>query len=374
MLAQGFKPVGADFPVFLHPQSKEEYALARTERKSGRGYGGFVFDTSKSVSLEQDLSRRDLTINAIAEDAEGRIIDPFGGVADLSARVLRHVSGAFVEDPLRVLRVARFAARFAPLGFRVAPETRALMAEIARGDELSALVPERVFVETQRALLEARPSAYLRTLRACGALAKVFPELDALYGVPQRAAYHPEIDTGVHQELVSDAAAQLAPGIPQVAWSALTHDLGKALTPVEQWPRHLQHELNGTAPLQAFYQRLKAPRDISGMAELVCRYHLNLHRYAELRPGTRMSLLEALDALRRPERVAWFALACHADQRGRLGLSDRPYAPAQMLLDDHIRMRAVSAAPLQARGLSGPALGAALRELRVRAIAGGGRA
>ncbi|KZC37892.1 multifunctional CCA tRNA nucleotidyl transferase/2'3'-cyclic phosphodiesterase/2'nucleotidase/phosphatase, partial [Rhodanobacter sp. FW510-R12] len=319
LLALGYKPVGKDFPVFLHPATSEEYALARTERKSGRGYHGFVFQADPTITLEQDLARRDLTINAIAEDEHGVLTDPFGGVRDLEARLLRHASPAFVEDPVRVLRVARFAARFAPLGFTVAAETMALMRQMVADGEVDHLVPERVWAETRKALGEPQPSMFLRVLRECGALAVLFPEVDALYGVPQRAEFHPEIDTGVHMELVLDAAARLAPGNDVVGFCALTHDLGKALTPAAELPRHIGHEHRGVAPLRALAARLKVPTEHATLAELVCREHLNVHRALELKPTTVLKLLGALDALRRPARLELFLAACEADQRGRRG-------------------------------------------------------
>ncbi|HET6782275.1 MAG TPA: multifunctional CCA addition/repair protein, partial [Pseudoxanthomonas sp.] len=319
MLAQGFKPVGRDFPVFLHPRTGEEYALARTERKSGRGYRGFVVDSDPSVTLEEDLARRDFTVNAIAQDEEGKLSDPLGGVRDLEARVLRHAGPAFVEDPLRVLRAARFMARFADLGFTVAPETMALMREMAAGGELAELVPERVWQELSRALRSATPSAFLRTLRDCGALAQVLPEVDALYGVPQRAEFHPEVDTGLHQEMVSDMAARLAPGDDVIGFAALTHDLGKALTPAEMLPKHIGHEHAGVAPLKALCERLKAPAAHRELAIMACREHLNVHRLNELRDATVLELLARCDAFRKPERIAQLALVCEADKRGRLG-------------------------------------------------------
>ncbi|MEO6518253.1 MAG: multifunctional CCA addition/repair protein, partial [Pseudoxanthomonas sp.] len=298
MLAQGFKPVGRDFPVFLHPQTGEEYALARTERKSGRGYRGFVVDSDPSVTLEDDLQRRDFTINAIAEDEQGTLFDPLGGVRDIQARVLRHAGDAFIEDPLRVLRAARFMARFAALGFTVAPETMQLMRTMAEGGELAELVPERVWQELSRALRSPTPAAFLRTLRDCHALVQVLPEIDALYGVPQRADYHPEIDTGTHQELVSDMAAQLAPGDDVVGFAALTHDLGKALTPAAMLPRHIGHEQAGLAPLKALCERLKVPAAHRELAVMACREHLNVHRLAELRDATVHDLLARCDAFR----------------------------------------------------------------------------
>ena len=368
MLRLGYKPVGKDFPVFLHPQSGEEYALARTERKTGRGYHGFAFHADASVTLEQDLQRRDLTINAMAMDGDGAIIDPFGGRRDLEQRVLRHVSPAFAEDPVRVLRVARFAARYASLGFRVADETLALMRAMVDDGEVDHLVPERVWAETRKALTEPRPSAFLRVLRDCSALRIVFPEIDALYGVPQRAEFHPEVDTGMHIELVLDMAARLAPRDDLVGWCALTHDLGKALTPKDEWPRHLRHEHHGVAPVRALSARLKVPAEHATLAELVCRHHLDAHRAFELRPATVLELLEKLDSLRRPERLRHFLLACEADKRGRLGFADAAYAQAGYLRAAHAAAAAVVAAPFVAQGLSGTAIGAAMRAARVRAI------
>ncbi|MDW2983031.1 multifunctional CCA addition/repair protein [Rhodanobacter sp. KK11] len=369
LLALGYKPVGKDFPVFLHPETGEEYALARTERKSGRGYHGFVFQADPTITLEQDLARRDLTINAIAEDEHGALTDPFGGVRDLEARVLRHVSPAFAEDPVRVLRVARFAARFAPLGFTVADETMALMRQMVADGEVDHLVPERVWAETRKALGEPQPSAFLRVLRGCGALAVLFPEVDALYGVPQRAEFHPEIDTGVHVELVLDAAARLAPGNDVVGFCALTHDLGKALTPTSELPRHIGHEHRGVAPLRALAARLKVPTEHATLAELVCREHLNVHRAFELKPATVLKLLGALDALRRPARLELFLAACEADQRGRLGHEHDDYPQADYLRAARAAAAAVASADFVARGLTGPAIGQAMEQARVEAIA-----
>lgn len=369
LLALGYTPVGKDFPVFLHPQTGEEYALARTERKSGRGYHGFVFQADPTITLEQDLARRDLTINAIAEDGHGALTDPFGGVRDLEARVLRHVSPAFVEDPVRVLRVARFAARFAPLGFTVADETMALMRQMVADGEVDHLVPERVWAETRKALGEPQPSMFLRVLRACGALAVLFPEVDALYGVPQRAEFHPEIDTGVHLEMVLDAAARLAPGDDVVGFCALTHDLGKALTPAGELPRHIGHEHRGVAPLHALAARLKVPNEHAALAELVCREHLNAHRAFELKPATVLKLLGALDALRRPARLDAFLAACAADKRGRLGHGDDDYPQAAYLRAARAAAAAVDAAGFVAQGLAGPAIGQAMERARVEAIA-----
>ena len=369
MEAQGYKAVGRDFPVFLHPDTGEEYALARTERKSGRGYRGFVVDADPSVTLEEDLQRRDFTINAIAcDEATGALVDPYGGVRDIEQRVLRHVGPAFVEDPLRVLRAARFMARFAPLGFTVADETMALMREIAASGELEALVPERVWQELRRALASARPSAFLRTLHDAHALGAILPELEALYGVPQRAEFHPEVDTGVHQEMVSDMAAQLAPGDDLIGFAALTHDLGKGLTPPDEWPRHIMHEQRGVAPLRALAERLKVPVDHRQLAEAVCRDHLNVHRIDELRDATVLELLGRCDGFRRPERIAQIALCCEADKRGRLGFEDSDYPQGETLKRLHQAALAVQARDLDLSGLKGPAVGDALAKARVKAI------
>jgi tRNA nucleotidyltransferase (CCA-adding enzyme) len=369
LLALGYRPVGSDFPVFLHPDTGEEYALARTERKSGRGYHGFVFQADPTVTLEQDLARRDLTINAIAEDEHGALVDPYGGVRDLEARVLRHVSPAFVEDPVRLLRVARFAARFAPLGFSVADDTMALLRRMVADGEVDHLVPERVWAETRKALGEAQPSAFLRVLREAGALRVLFPEIEALYGVPQRAEFHPEIDTGIHVEMVLDAAAALAPGDDLVGFCALVHDLGKALTPADALPRHIGHEQRGVAPLRALAARLKVPTEHAALAEIVCREHLNAHRALELKPATVLKLLATLDALRRPGRLETFLAACLADKRGRLGHARDDYPQADRLRRARDAAAAVTAAPFVAQGLVGPAIGAAMERARIAAIA-----
>jgi tRNA nucleotidyltransferase (CCA-adding enzyme) len=369
MLAQGFKPVGKDFPVFLHPDSGEEYALARTERKTGHGYHGFAFHADPGVTLEEDLARRDLTINAIAQDEHGGLVDPFDGQRDLERRVLRHVSPAFVEDPVRLLRVARFAARFAPLGFRVADETMALMRTMVGDGEVDHLVAERVWAETRRALAEAQPSAFVRVLREAGALAVLFPEVDALYGVPQRPEYHPEIDTGVHLELVLDMAARLAPGNDLVGFCALCHDLGKARTPADVLPSHVGHEQAGVEPLRTLATRLKVPAEHAALAELVCREHLNAHRALELKPATVLRLLAKLDALRRPQRLEAFLLACEADRRGRLGSAEASYPQATFLRAAREAAAAVGAAEFVARGLAGPAIGQAMDKARTTAIA-----
>jgi tRNA nucleotidyltransferase (CCA-adding enzyme) len=371
MLARGFRPVGRDFPVFLHPHTNAEYALARTERKSGRGYRGFVVQADPSVTLEDDLARRDLTINAMALDAAGNLVDPYGGARDIEQRFLRHVGPAFVEDPVRVLRLARFAARFAPLGFRVAPETFDLVRQIADSGELEHLVPERVCQELRRALAEARPSAFLAVLREGGALGHILPEVDALYGVPQRPEFHPEVDTGTHIELCLDMAARLAPGDEQIAFATLVHDLGKALTPKHELPRHLRHEQTGLAPIRTLCHRLGLPNAHRDLAVICCREHLNVHRLAELRPATVHDLIARCDAFRQPQRIAQLALVCEIDKRGRAGLSESDYPEGRRLLALFEAARSVSARELQAArpDLEGPALGEALRRERVRAIA-----
>jgi len=367
MLQLGFKPVGRDFPVFLHPDTGEEHALARTERKSGRGYRGFVVDSDPSVTLEEDLQRRDFTVNAIAQDEHGMLVDPYGGARDIDARVLRHVGPAFVEDPLRVLRAARFMARLAPLGFSVAPETLSLMREIAASGELDTLVPERVWQELRRALRSERPSAFLATLRDAHALAAVLPEVDALYGVPQRAEYHPEVDTGVHQQMVSDMAARLAPSDDVIGFAALTHDLGKALTPSQMLPRHIGHERAGIPPLQALSERLKVPTEHRELAIMACREHLNVHRLRELRDATVHELLARCDAFRKPARIAQLALVCEADKRGRQGSAESLYPQGAELLRLHAVALAVQAREV-AEGLDGPEIGAALSRARIQAI------
>jgi tRNA nucleotidyltransferase (CCA-adding enzyme) len=371
MRDRGFRPVGKDFPVFLHPQTQEEYALARTERKTGPGYHGFAFAADASVTLEEDLARRDLTINAMAEDEDGNLVDPYGGARDLDQRWLRHVSAAFVEDPVRVLRVARFAARYAPLGFRVAPETLQLMRDMVAAGEVSHLVAERVWAETQRALGEPRPGVFLRVLRDCGALAVIFPELDRLYGVPQRIEFHPEYDTGVHQELALDAAARLAPGDDLIGWCVMMHDLGKGLTPREEWPRHLHHESAGVPLVLALCERLRVPSEYAQMAAHVCSEHLNVHRVAEMRPGSLLELLERIDAFRKPGRIHQLLRACEADKRGRAVavLPDDDYPAARLLPVLHAAAMAVSAKTFVAQGLTGEAIGAAMRDARLRALA-----
>lgn len=366
MLAQGYMPVGSDFPVFLHPQTKEEYALARTERKSGVGYGGFTFYTSPDLSLEDDLIRRDLTINAMAQTTDGQIIDPYGGQQDLAQRILRHVSPAFVEDPLRVLRVARFAARYADLGFQVATETLALMQQLVEQGELAYLSPERIWKETQRALTETRAEVYFEVLRACGALKAIMPEVDALFGVPQRPEYHPEVDTGIHTLMTLQRACEQQYS-DRVRFAAVLHDLGKALTPTDQLPRHVEHEARGVEPIRQLCQRLKVPTQYQQLAELVCREHLLCHRVMELRAGTIWRLLQRLDVLRRPERVEEFIQACECDARGRLGLEQRPYPQADFLRHAIQQVRAIRSTDLPAH-IQGSAIGEALINARITAL------
>ena len=328
MTALGYQPVGQDFPVFLHPQTHEEYALARTERKSGVGYKGFTVYATPEVTLEQDLHRRDLTINAIAQDAAGKLIDPFGGQADLQAKVFRHVSAAFAEDPVRILRVARFAARFSE--FSVASETLALMRQMVTEGEVDALVPERVWQELSRGLMEAQPSRMFQVLRECGALARLFPEIDCLFGVPQPPQHHPEIDTGVHVMLVVDWAARQGYSLP-VRFAALTHDLGKGATAPELWPRHHGHEAKSVDRVRTLSERIRVPADCRDLAIAVARDHGNVHRALELRPATVIELLERVDAFRRPERFEAFLQACTCDFHGRPGWEVKPYPPADYL-------------------------------------------
>jgi tRNA nucleotidyltransferase (CCA-adding enzyme) len=365
--AQGFRRVGRDFPVFLHPQSQEEYALARTERKTGPGYRGFETRFSPEVTLAEDLARRDLTINAIAQDASGALIDPFGGAADLQGRVLRHVSAAFVEDPVRILRVARFAARFAPLGFTIAPETLALMQRMVGAGEAHALVAERVWQETARALGAPAPHTFFAVLRECGALAVVFPELERLFGVPQPPRWHPEIDTGVHVLMVLEQAAALSP-LARVRFAALTHDLGKGTTPRSEWPKHVGHEARSVELIEALAARLRIPNDFRELAVLVARHHGVCHRALELRPGTVLELLEAGDALRRPERFEEFLLACEADARGRTGFEERPYAAGAFLRAAWRAIEAARVPDAELAALRGAEIGERLRAARLAAL------
>jgi tRNA nucleotidyltransferase (CCA-adding enzyme) len=364
MVRRGFRPVGKDFPVFLHPQTGEEYALARTERKTGRGYKGFSVFASPEVTLEEDLARRDLTINAIAVDEGGRLIDPFDGAEDLKRGVLRHVSPAFVEDPVRILRVARFAARFP---FEIAPETMALMRQMVRDGEVDHLVPERAWQELARGLIELRPSRMFETLRACGALARVLPELDALFGVPQPAAHHPEVDTGLHAMLVVDYAASRGYALT-VRFAALVHDLGKGTTPAEQWPSHIGHEARGVELIRRLCERLRIPNDCRDLAVLAARYHGEIHRAAELRPATIVRLLEQTDALRRPQRFEELLLSAACDFHGRPGYESLSYAPAALLRRSLEAAQAVDAAAIATRVQRADRIAAAVHEARVHAV------
>ncbi|MGH8283199.1 MAG: multifunctional CCA addition/repair protein [Gammaproteobacteria bacterium] len=363
MSARGFKPVGKDFPVFLHPESHEEYALARTERKTGPGYHGFEFHSAPDVTLEDDLRRRDLTINAMAQDTRGKLIDPYGGRRDLDARLLRHVSPAFPEDPVRLLRVARFAARFSALGFKLAPETLALMHEMATSGEVDALVAERVWQETEKALATEKPSVFFSVLRECSALARVFPEVDCLFGVPQPEKHHPEIDTGVHVLMVLDQAARLSDDTA-VRFAALVHDLGKGNTPADVLPHHYGHEERSVKLVEALCERLRVPRDYRELAMLVAQYHGLVHRVRELRAETVLKLLKNTDAFRRPERFAQFLLACEADARGRKNLEDVPYPQAEYLRQ---ALAAAGAAKIPAAE-SGAEIGRQLQAARLEAI------
>ncbi|HYM43079.1 MAG TPA: multifunctional CCA addition/repair protein [Steroidobacteraceae bacterium] len=364
---EGYLPVGREFPVFLHPTTHEEYALARLERKVGPGYHGFTTRSSADVTLEEDLKRRDLTINAMAESEAGELIDPYGGQADLAARLLRHVSPSFTEDPVRVLRAARFAARFASRGFRVADETLELMRRMVASGEVSALVPERVWQETERALAEEHPEVFFATLRACGALAVIFPEVDALYGVPQPEKWHPEIDTGVHVMLALACAAR-SRASTAVRFAVLTHDLGKARTPREQWPKHHGHEEAGVAPIEALAERLKVPGTHRELAILAAREHTRVHRALELRPDTVLRLLQECDAFRRPERFAELLQACEADARGRTGFEETPYPQVAYLKSALAAASGATLSEEERRGLKGAAIGEELRRRRLAAV------
>lgn len=374
MVAQGFTPVGRDFPVFLHPQTHEEYALARTERKSGHGYQGFTVYTSPDVTLEEDLARRDLTINAIAAPADWTgaeaVFDPYHGVADLHAKVLRHVTGAFAEDPLRILRVARFAARLTD--FTVAPETMALMQSMVQAGEAAHLVPERVWQEISRGLMEARPERMFAVLRECGALAVLLPELDRLWGVPQRADYHPEVDTGLHTMLVLGQAVQQQAPLA-VRWACLVHDLGKGTTPAEVLPRHIGHEQRGAKLVRQVGERWRVPRDCTELAELVAYEHGNIHRSLDLSPAALLRLLQRCDALRKPERFAQALWACECDARGRWGFEDAAYPQRVRLQQALAVVLGVATGPIAAgavaAGKKGAAIGQAVDAVRVQALA-----
>lgn len=363
----GYTPVGKDFPVFLHPQTHEEYALARTERKTASGYRGFQVHAAPEVTLEEDLARRDLSINAMARDGEGRLLDPFGGARDLAGRWLRHVSPAFVEDPVRILRIARFQARYHYLGFRIAPATLALMRELVANGEVDALVPERVWAETLKALAEPHPGVYFQALRQCGALGRIFPEIEGLFGVPQPPHHHPEVDTGDHVLRALDCAVTLGAD-PTVRFAVLVHDLGKGTTPAGLWPRHLGHEKRGAELVLAMAKRLKIPNEFRDLGALTAAHHTRVHQAMEARPGTLLELLQQTDAFRRGTRFQQMLLACEADARGRLGLETRPYPQRGRVQQALEAAAAVTGKPLAEAGFQGEELAAKLRERRLQAI------
>jgi len=373
MLQQGYQQVGSDFPVFIHPKSGEEYALARTERKSGAGYQGFKCYAGVDVSLEDDLLRRDLTINAMAESEDGHLTDPYNGQADLANKVLRHVSDAFTEDPLRVLRVARFHARYGASGFTIAEETMALMTRISQSGELNALTVERVWTETERALLEGSPRLYFETLQRCGALQVLFPDLNCLFGIPQTAEHHPEIDTGIHTLMVLDQSVTLSASLDRhaalgVRFAALMHDVGKGKTPKCELPSHHGHEASGEHLIKLFCTHYKVPTAVTRLAKLVARYHLHAHRAFELKPATLMRLLESLDAVRRPETLEHYLLACEADSKGRTGFESRPYPQADYLRDAAHAIKLIEPKALIDAGFHGKRLGDELRMRRIKKI------
>lgn len=367
MLDLGYQQVGKSFPVFLHPDTNQEYALARTELKQGEGYTGFICDFSPGITLEQDLIRRDLTINAMAQEQNGQVIDPYGGQQDLADKLLRHVSPAFVEDPLRVLRVARFAARYHHLGFRVATETQELMQQIALSGELTTLVPERVWQETQSALAEKSPHIYFQVLKQCGALQQVFPEIDKLWGVPNPEKWHPEIDSGVHTLMVLEQASLLSDSLP-MRFAALTHDLGKALTPKEKWPSHHGHEKKGLAPIKALCNRIKAPNEYRELALLVSEYHTHCHKAFELKPSTITRLFNSLDVWRKADRFQLFLLACTADMRGRTGFEHHQYPQADYLAECYQQANLVAVQDIVKQGFKGAEIREQLDKLRSKAI------
>ena len=361
----GFTPVGKDFPVFLHPHTKEEYALARTERKTGKGYGGFSFYCGEEVTLEDDLIRRDLTINAMAEDEYGNIIDPYNGQQDLSDRLLRHVAPAFAEDPVRILRIARFAARYHALGFKVADDTTALMRTMVANGEVDHLVAERIWKETERALGEPNPEIFIEVLRACNALARLFPEIDALFGVPQTATHHPEIDTGIHTLMSLQQAVKLSTNTC-VRFATLLHDLGKATTPPEEWPRHIAHEDRSLPLVKKLCERIAAPKDYKDLALMVAQWHTHCHRALELKPATILKVLQSNDAFRRPERFEQFLLCCEADARGRTGFEAREYPQADFFRAALATAQTVDIAAIQHNGFSGKDFGDEVNRQRLQ--------
>ena len=367
MLELGYQQVGKDFPVFLHPQTKDEHALARTERNTAAGYKGFEVHTSPDVTLEEDLIRRDLTINAIAQDEAGNIIDPYNGQADLKNKILRHVSPAFSEDPVRILRVARFAARYAHLGFSVADETHDLMKKMVANGEANALVAERVWQEFHKALHERNPEVFIETLRNCNALNIILPEIDALFGVPQPPQHHPEIDTGIHTLMVLQQACLLSPE-PVTRFAALCHDLGKALTPKENWPSHHGHEAKGKKPIQQLCHRLRIPNDFKSLALITAEFHLHVHRAFEIKKTTLLKTIEKLDGIRKPERYAQFLIACTADIRGRTGYENKEYPQADYYRQALAIIKSVDIQPLKEMGLQGKEMGDAIHTARLSAL------
>ncbi len=365
--AQGFTPVGKDFPVFLHPQTKEEYALARTERKTGHGYLGFSFYCGEEVTLEEDLIRRDLTINAMAEDEQGNIIDPYKGQVDLQQKILRHVSPAFAEDPVRILRIARFAARYHHYGFHVADETIALMQTMVSNGEVDHLVAERIWKETERALAEPNPEIFIQVLRDCHALEKIFPEINALFGVPQTAVHHPEVDTGIHTLMSLQQAAKLTINTC-IRFATLVHDLGKGTTPEAEWPRHIAHEERSLPLVKQLCERIAAPRDYKELALMVAQWHTHCHRAMELKPATVLKVLQSNDAFRRSERFHQFLVCCEADARGRTGFENRDYPQADFFRRALSAAQQIDLAPLRAQGLTGQAFGDAIARLRLNKV------
>ena len=365
--SQGFQQVGKDFPVFIHPESGEEYALARTERKLGHGYHGFECHSEPTVTLEEDLKRRDLTVNAMAMDEHGKLIDPFGGAEDLKQKQLRHVSNAFTEDPVRVLRLARFAARYHDLGFRVARETQVLLIQMVRDGELEHLVPDRVWQELNRALAESAPEIFIKILRKCGALSILFPEIDALFGVPATVKWHPEVDTGVHLLMCLKAIASLSQDVT-VRFAVLMHDLGKAKTPITDWPSHHGHEKRGLSLVKAFCHRYPVPNAHQALALLVAQYHGHIHRVKELKPSTVLKVLEAIDVFRKPERLEQVTLACMADAKGRLGLQDTGYPQKQIWQSYFEVSQSIDKKAIIEAGYEGAELGKQIREARLKAI------
>jgi len=364
MIDEGYEPVGKDFPVFINKQSGEEYALARTERKTAKGYQGFKFNASQEITLAQDLERRDLTINAMAEDANGDLIDFYNGQADLKAGIIRHVSDAFLEDPVRILRAARFAARF---GFSIAPETLNLMSEMVENGEVDALVPERVWAEMFKALKTDSPQIFFQVLRDCGALARILPEIDGLFGVPQTAKYHPEIDTGIHTLMVIEQAAKLSHDL-EVRFAALVHDLGKAVTPEEILPSHRGHELGGIPIIKELCKRLRIPKRFQSLALAVAEYHLHMHKMFELRPKTVLKMLEKTRSLMDDERAQQIALCCIADARGRTGFENREYAQADLFLEFQQAAKSVDGGEIAKNFSEGQQIQSAIHKARIEKI------